>query len=367
MSGVLGEAVAQSGNGKARFSGETAMNTAYNAAGSPIKGKKIIKRIAQVALASMILASANGTTTIAVDGTAAWPVRPVKIIVPIGAGSAPDAAARLVADGLRQRWGQPVVIENRPGADASVGTGAFANANDDHTLLYGFASALTVNPLIQEKVPFDPARDLVPISAVTNTIIAVAVHRDLPVHSLADLARIAEARPGKILWGAGPSLPRFLFAAFLKQRNLDMPFVPYRDAAASPIDLAEGRVQLLITSLQATVTPVQSGKARVIAIANTRRVATLPDVQTAIEAGYPEMSIDGLIGLFGWRGMPTRLRDRISTDVVEVLKDPEKRARIEASGQLVLGGTPEEFAEAIEQQRTRIGEIAALIDFKTMK
>ena len=343
------------------------MNTAYRPAVSPIQGKKIIKRLVRVALVSTILAIAIGTTAPAFDGNGSWPVRTVKIIVPIGAGSAPDAAARLVADGLRQRWGQPVIIENRPGADASVGTGAFANANDDHTLLFGFSSALTVNPLIQEKVPFDPVRDFVPISAVTNTIIAIAVHRDLPAHSLADLARIAEAMPGKILWGAGPSLPRFLFAAFLKQRNLDMLYVPYRDAAAAPIDLAEGRVQLLITSLQATVAPVQSGKARVIAIANTHRAATLPDVQTASEAGYPEMSIDGLIGFFGWRGMPARLRDGISADIAEVLKDPEIRARIEASGQLVLGGTPEEFAVAIEQQRVRIAEIAALIDFKTMR
>jgi tripartite-type tricarboxylate transporter receptor subunit TctC len=323
--------------------------------------------MARVAFASIVLASAFGATAPAADGNGAWPLRPVKIIVPIGAGTAPDAAARLVADGLRQRWGQPVVIENRPGADASVGTGAFANANDDHTLLFGFASALTVNPLIQEKVPFDPARDFVPISAVTNTIIAIAVHRDLPAHSLADLARIAEGTPGKILWGSGPSLPRFLFAAFLKQRNLDMLYVPYRDAGAAPIDLAEGRVQLLIVSLQATVGPVQSGKARVIAIANTHRAAMLPDVQTAIEAGYPEMSIDGLIGFFGWRGMPAKLRDRISADIVEVLKDPEMRARIEASGQLVLGGTPDEFTAAIERQRARIAEIAALIDFKNMK
>ena len=343
------------------------MNTAYGAARSRIQGKEIIKRVSRVALFSIILASAFGTTASAIDGNGAWPVRPVRVIVPIGPGSAPDAAARLVADRLGQRWGQPVVIENRPGADASVGTGAFANANDDHTLLYGFASALTVNPLIQEKVPFDPARDFVPISAVTNTIIAVAVHRDLPAYSLADLARIAQATPGKILWGAGPSLPRFLFAAFLKQRNLEMLYVPYRDAAASPIDLGEGRVQLLITSLQATVAPVQSGKARVIAISNTHRTATLPDVQTASEAGYPEMSIDGLIGFFGWRGMPIKLRDSISADIAEVLKDPEIRARIEASGQLVLGGTSEQFAAAIEQQRARIAEIAALIDFKTMK
>ena len=188
------------------------MNTAYSAAGSRIRGKAIIKRLPRmglVATISMILAGAFGTTASAIDGNDAWPVRTVRVIVPIGAGSAPDAAARLVADRLRQRWGQPVIIENRPGADASVGTGAFANANDDHTLLFGFASALTVNPLIQEKVPFDPARDFVPIAAVTNTIIAVAVHRDLPAHSLADLARVAEAMPGKILWVPVQACPAF--------------------------------------------------------------------------------------------------------------------------------------------------------------
>ncbi|MEH2553419.1 tripartite-type tricarboxylate transporter receptor subunit TctC [Bradyrhizobium algeriense] len=324
-------------------------------------------RLLRATLFSIILAGAPVTTGSTADGNGAWPVRPVRIIVPIGTGSAPDAVARLVGDGLRQRWGQPVVIENRAGADASVGTGAFANANDDHTLLYGFASALTVNPLIQEKVPFDPARDFVSISPVANTVIAVAVHRDLPVYSLADLARVAQDMPGKILWGSGPSLPRFIFAAFLKRRKLEMLYVPYRDVAAPPIDLAEGRIQVLITSLQATIGPVQSGKARVIAITNTRRAATLPDVPIASEAGHPEMSIDGLAGFFGWRGMPTKLRDRISADIAEVLRDPEIRARIEASGQLVLGGTPEEFAAAIEQQRARIAEIAALIDLKDVK
>lgn len=343
------------------------MNRASPAANFRTRDQKFVKWLPRVALVLLIEASTLVNTASAIDGNGAWPIRPVHVIVPVGAGSAPDAAVRLVADGLRRRWGQGVVIENRPGADASIGTGAFAHANDDHTLLYGFASALTINPLIQENVPFDPARDFVPISAVTNTIIAVAVHRDLPAHSLAELARVAETRPGEILWGSGPSLPRFLFAAFLKQRNLEMLYVPYRDAAAAPIDLAQGRVQLLITSLQSTSVPVQSGQARVIAVANTQRAATLPNVQTASEAGYPEMSIDGLIGFFGWRGMPTKLRDSISADIAEVLKDPEIRARIEATGQLVLGGTSEEFAAAIEHQRTRITEIAALIDFKSMK
>ena len=324
-------------------------------------------RSLRTTLLSAMLLSAISSIAYATDRGQAWPVRPVRLIIPVGAGSAPDAVGRLVAEGLRERWGQPVIVENRPGADASVGTGAFASANDDHALLYGFASALTVNPLIQEKIPYDPVRDFVPISAVANTIIAVAVNRSVGANSLADLAQLSKSSPGKILWGSGPSLPRFIFAAFLKRQGLDMQYVPYRDAATPPSDLGEGRIQVLITSLQGTNAPVHSGKASVIAVANTRRAATLPDVPTASEAGYPEMSIDGLTGFFGWRGMPIHLRDRISADVTEILKIPDIRARIEATGQLVLGGTPEEFAVAIEQQRARIAEIAALIDLKAVR
>jgi tripartite-type tricarboxylate transporter receptor subunit TctC len=298
------------------------------------------------------------------DAVKAWPVRPVRVIVPFPAGSVIDTAARLVGDGLSKQWGQAVVIENRPGADAIIGTGAFASSRDDHTLLYGIAAALTVNPLVHEKLPYDPARDFVPISAVANTIIVVAVHNDVPAGSLADLARLAKAEPGKLLWGSGPSLPRYIFAAFLKRQGLDMPYVPYRDAATPPLDLGEGRIQVLVTSLQATNAPVHSGKARIIAVANTSRAPTLPNVPTAAEAGYPEMSMDGLSGFFGWRDMPITLRDKISADVQALAQDPGVRARLEATGQLVLGTSPAEFVAAIERQRVRVGEIARLIDLK---
>jgi tripartite-type tricarboxylate transporter receptor subunit TctC len=300
----------------------------------------------------------------AADGEKAWPVRAVQVIVPFPAGSVIDTAARLVGDGLSKQWRQPVVIENRPGADASIGTGGFARTRDDHTLLYGIAAALTVNPLVQEKLPYDPARDCVPISAVANTIIVVAVHDGVPARSLADLASLAKAEPGKLVWGSGPSLPRYIFTAFLKRQGLDMAYVAYRDAATPPLDLGEARIQVLVTSLQATNAPVQSGKARIIVVANTRRAPTLPDVPTAAEAGYPEMSMDGLSGFFGWRDMPSGLRDKISDDIGAVTRNPEVRARIEASGQHLLGGTPAEFAAAIESQRVRVGEIARLIDLK---
>jgi tripartite-type tricarboxylate transporter receptor subunit TctC len=190
------------------------------------------------------------------------------------------------------------------------------------------------------------------------------VHDGVPARSLAELATLARAEPGKLVWGSGPSLPRYIFTAFLKRQGLDMPYVAYRDAATPPLDLGEGRIQVLVTSLQATNAPVHSGKARIIAVANTSRAPTLPNVPTAAEAGHPEMAMDGLSGFFGWRDMPIALRDKISADVQALTQDPGVRARLEATGQLVLGTTPAEFVAAIERQRVRVGEIARLIDLK---
>ena len=298
------------------------------------------------------------------DADKAWPTRPVRIIVPIAAGGAIDAAARIYADGLSKRWGHPVLIENRPGAETNIGTAAFVSARDDHTLLYGISSTITVNPLVYANMPFDPAQDLVPISATASTILGVAVHNSTPASSLSDLARLARAEPGKLLWGAAPGLPRHAFAAYLKRHGLDMLYVPYKDNVTPAVDLGEGRIHVLVTSLQVTNAPVQSGKARIIAVINPKRAPTLPEVPTADEAGYSELTVDPVSGLFGWRDMPTALRDKISADVQAVAQDPAVRARIEGTGQLVLGGTPKEFTAAIERLRVRVGEIARLIDLK---
>ena len=318
------------------------------------------------ALSFVAFIVAFASAVCAADADKSWPTRHVRVIVPFAAGSVNDLAARLYADGLSKRWGQPVVIENRPGAETNIGTAAFTSAHDDHTLLYGVASTLTVNPLVFGTMPFDPARDVVPISAGASAILLVAVHIGVPARSLADLARLAQDEPGKLLWGSGPVLPRYVFTAFLKRRGLDMLYVPYRDVATPQADLGEGRLQVLVTSVLASNAPVQSGKARIIAVTSAQRAPMLPDVPTAAEAGYPEMTIDGLSGFFGWRDMPSALRDKISADIQAVAQDPETRARMMASGLLLLGTTPAQFAAAIEDQRVRVGEIARLIDLKAL-
>ncbi len=208
------------------------------------------------------------STCLAGDG---WPTRAVKIIVPFPAGSANDVSARVYADGLTRRWAKPVIVENRPGANAIVGGGAFANARDDHTLLYGTASMVTVNPLLEAALPYDPARDMVPISSTASSIFVVAVHGQLPVHSLQDLALLTRSKPGELSWSSGPSLPYFVFAAMLTRNALRQVYVPYRDAMTQEADFAEGRVQILSHSLYAVRGAVAAGKARILAVMSPRR------------------------------------------------------------------------------------------------
>ena len=313
---------------------------------------------------TMALAGASaGTASICLGGDD-WPARAVKIIVPFAAGSANDVSARLYADGLARRWGKPVIVENKPGADAIVGGGAFANARDDHTLLYGTASMVTVSPLLQEVLPYDPSRDMVPISSTASSIFVIAVHDQLPVRSLRELAQLARSKPGELSWSSGPSLPHFVFAAMLARNALKQVYIPYRDAMTQQTDFGEGRVQILSHALQSVRGPVAAGKARILAVTSPAREPGLPEVPTVAEAGFPEMEIEGLTGLFGWRDMPPALRDRISADVQAVAGDPSVRSRIEAGGQHVLGSTPDEFSAAIERQRSRIQQIGRIVDLR---
>jgi tripartite-type tricarboxylate transporter receptor subunit TctC len=315
-----------------------------------------------VAFTMALAASAN--TTSKCLGAYDWPTRTVKIIVPFSSGSANDVSARVYADGLAKRWGKPIVVENKPGADAIVGGAAFANARDDHTLLYGTASMITVSPLLQEVLPYDPSRDMVPISSTASSIFVIAVHNQLPVRSLQELAQLARSKPGELSWSSGPSLPHFVFAAMMTRNALRQVYIPYRDTMSQQVDFGEGRVQILSHSLQTVRGPVAAGKARILAVTSPRREPGLPEIPTVAEAGFPDMEIEGLSGLFGWRDMPPTLRDRIATDVRAVAGDALVRSLIEADGQHVLGSTSSEFSAAIERQRSRIRQIGRIVDLR---
>ena len=293
-----------------------------------------------------------------------WPQRAVRLIVPFGVGSATDVTARLFAERLSKRWGQPVVVENRPGADGIVAVGAFAANHDDHTLLYSAPGPITVNPVLYAKLPYDPARDLAPISSGSEVFVTVAVPSSLKVASLAELVALARAQPGRLNWVATPGVVYFMFAGFVKNAGLDMAQVPYKDFTQAVNDLAEGRIQVMATSLAVVRPHVQSGKITPLAVTGSRRATTSPDLPTAAEAGMPDLAFSGFGGFFGWRDMPLDLRERLAADIREAGTDPALAATLTAAGVGVRTSTPAEFAAAIEDERARVAAIAQAMGVK---
>jgi tripartite-type tricarboxylate transporter receptor subunit TctC len=263
----------------------------------------------------------------------------------------------LFAERLSERWKQPVIVENRPGADGLIGVDAFAGMHDDHALFFGPAAPISVYPFIFQKLGYDPARDFVPIARAAETFPAVSVPASLPVNSLADLAALARAQPGKLNYRTSAGAFQTLFAGFLRGEDLDMVGVTYREDSRAAQDLAEGRIQAMLTITPSVLPFVQAGKVRLLAVTNKIRCPLAPQTPTAIEAGYPALAFEGLLGFFGPRDVSPPLRDRLSADIRAVAAEPAIVDRLAAIGQIARGGTPAEFADAIEEQRQRMAAI----------
>jgi tripartite-type tricarboxylate transporter receptor subunit TctC len=285
-----------------------------------------------------------------------WPQRPVKFIVTLGPGSGVDIGTRLIADRLTRRWGQPVVVENRPGGDGLVAISAFVGANDDHVLLAAPSGSFNAHPFIYKHLPYKP-EDLVPIARVSNTIVVVAVPAALEVKSLADLVAMARAEPGKLNWAGTTGSNEFMFAAFLKNAGLSMSKVPYRNLVEAANDLATGRIDVNVTAFAIVRPQIDAGKVKLLAVTNSARSSVLPDVPTVTEAGYPQLALDGLVGFFGPPTTPERIREGIAADVREAM-DPVVTERLDLTGQIPNFGGPAAFAAAIEEQRARLARAA---------
>jgi tripartite-type tricarboxylate transporter receptor subunit TctC len=286
-----------------------------------------------------------------------WPQRTVRLIVPAGAASGTDFAARAFADALAERWKQPVVVENRPGADGLIATTAFLGMRDDHTLMYSFAGPMSVLPVIHASLPYNPSRDLVPISLGADTFIALSAHASLKLGSLSELVALVRSQPGKLNYYAPASALPYVLAGFLRSQNLDAAQVFYREQSLGIQDHAQGRVHFMLSVMTDRLAAVQSGHLKFLTVTNSRRAPMLPDVPTATELGFPEFAFEGLGGFIGSRAMSAELIERISADVRAVAAEPAVAARLAAVGQVARGTTPAEFAEMIEAQRAKIATI----------
>jgi tripartite-type tricarboxylate transporter receptor subunit TctC len=294
----------------------------------------------------------------------AWPLRAVKLVVPLGPASGTDVTARLLADRLSKRWGKSVVVENRPGADGTVGITSFlAGSPDDHTLLFAPTGTIGAQPFLRGKLSYS-LDQLVPIARVTSTLIAVTVPTAFNVTSLAELVTSIRSEPGRYHWASVTGATDLVFSGFIDNAGVTMVRVPYRDSVLALNDLSEGRIEVFLSALATVLPQIAGGKVKVLAMTNRERAPALPDVPTAAEAGFPTLQYDGLVGLFANAEMPIELRDRIARDVRAVIADPVVATRIAATGQIVSPGTPAEFANSIAEQQASFAAIARTSDFQ---
>ena len=292
-----------------------------------------------------------------------WPTRVVRFIVPFGPGAGADIGARLFAEKLQVKWRQPVVIENKPGSDGIVAIQAFLGANDEHVLMFGPSGGFVVHPFMYTKLPYNTA-DLIPIARVSNTILAVAVKQDAQYNNIKEFTEAARAAPGTFNSGLVQGITELTFWGYQHHEKLQITQVPYRDINLAPVELGEGRIQVVMSALAVVQPQWRAGRIKLIAVTNKNRAKAAPEVPTAREQGYPSLEIEGMAGLFGLRSMSEQLKEKIAADVREVTADSKISERLETTGQIVNIGGPKEFASSIAEQSANVAAVVKAIDFK---
>jgi tripartite-type tricarboxylate transporter receptor subunit TctC len=256
-----------------------------------------------------------------------------------------------------------VVVENRPGGDGFVAITGFINANDDHTLFLGPASSFTAHPYLHDKLPYKMS-DLSPVARISATVVTLNAPPALGVKTVGELMAMAKAQPGKLNWATITGATDLIFAAFLKNAGLDMAKIPYRNPVAALTDVAENRLHVYIAAYAIVRPQVQAGRVQLLAVTSSKPVKTLPNVPTVTQAGFPALTFDGLVGIFGQRDMPLALRERIAADVKTALADPAVFEKLTNSGQEVVPGTAAEFAASIDEQFKAVAGIAKTLGLK---
>jgi tripartite-type tricarboxylate transporter receptor subunit TctC len=289
---------------------------------------------------------------IACEGWAqTYPARPVRMVVGFSPGGGTDIIARLVAQKLGERWGRPVVVENKPGASGNIGAELVAkSAPDGHTLLMAFSSHASNAAL--SKLPFDIHRDFSAITLVGSAPMVVIAHPALPAKTLGELIAYAKSRPGAIKYGSsGIGTPVHLSGELMQQlAGIEMVHVPYRGIAPAMTAILGGEIQVTYVAVLSGFQHFKAGRLRPLAVASASRYPTLPDVPTAAEAGLAGYEVDFWYALLGPGGMAPSLVDRIQRDAAAVLTAPEMRESLLAQGCIAVGGKPEELTALIKNE-----------------
>ena len=296
----------------------------------------------------------------------AWPSRPVKIVVPTGPGSSLDLIVRAMSEKLAARWGQPVVIENKPGAGGMLGMDAVAKATDGHTLGIGFNGPLAYAPFLYAKTPYDPTKDLKPVVMTTSQPNVLAVNADVPARTVAELVAWAKAQGGKVNYSSlgNGSSAHLTMELLLSEAGFAATHVPFNGSPPAAMAVAQGEAQLTFMVAPALLPHVRNNKARLLAVTSSQRPDSLKDLPTMAEAGYPNVEALAWNGLVGPASLPETVAQRVATDVTELLKDAAVRQVLDNAGLTAVGGTPEAFRRFIDGDVKRWGPVITRLGVK---
>ena len=293
-----------------------------------------------------------------------WPQKPVRFILSLGAGSGADIGARLYSDRFTRMWGQPAVVENRPGGDGVIAINAVIAARDDHVLLWGPTANFVGHPYTLDQMPYDP-KELLPVARVSGTVVTLAVPASMNVGSLKEFLAQAKQQPGKMNWATAVTMTDIILEGFLKSSGIDMAHARYKDTVSAVNDLIENRIQLYSSAYAIVRAQAQSGRVKLLAVQARNRVPGL-DMPTVSELGFPGLNFEGLVGILAARssGISNAVRERIAADVKTVSADPQVAERLAATAQLNTPGNADELAASIEEQVAQLAASAKLLGMK---
>ena len=310
----------------------------------------------------MKLATFLAATTLAFTAHAqsSYPTKPIKVIVPLAAGSAVDNAARIVTERMARNMNASIVVENQPGAAGLIGAGNVAKAAPDGYTLGGFNdSIMTMVPNMTPKMPWDITKDFEPISLVATVEWGLVVNAQAPMKTAADLIAAAKKEPGKLNYGSGGngSPQHIAMALFASQSHVQMTHVPYKGATQAAVGVGAGEVIAAMQGISTVKSLIQAGKVRLVGVTTPRRMAQFPDVPTVGESGLQGFEFNSWFAMMAPAGTPKEITNRLAMEVKKALDDPEVKAKLDAQGLTPRGTTPEELGVATKAQLAKYGEL----------
>jgi tripartite-type tricarboxylate transporter receptor subunit TctC len=289
-----------------------------------------------------------------------YPNKPIHLIVPFAAGGGNDNVARLVGKRLADSLGQPVLIDNRPGAGGVVGAELAAKAAPDgYTLFLGGVGSHAINPSLHDKLPYDPIRDFAPVALLAQAPLVLVVHPSVPAGSFPEFVAYARANPGRLNFASNGNGSSSQLAAvmFDSMADVDMVHVPYKGLSPALADLLSGQVQLMFSSVVAILPHIKAGKLRGLAVTGAKRLASMPELPTIAESGFPGYEASSWYGILAPAGTPREIVAKLNAELSKALEQPEVRSSLLAEGAEPAGGSPERFAAHIRSEKERLGKL----------